>query len=104
MDMNEQTTAGSGKGMAVVSLILGIVSIVISFVALCVPFISVLSFIAAIVGIILAIVAMKKSPEGKGLAIAGLIISIVGFVVAMPLIGCALCTTCSCIAGMGSSM
>ena len=68
--------AGSGKGLAIASLVLGIV-------ALCLCCIWFLSIPAAIVGVILGVIALKKQTPGRGMAIAGLIMSIIGCVLAI---------------------
>lgn len=61
--------------MAVAGLVLGIVAIVLGFV----PCIGILAIIPAILGIIFSIMGLsqaKKTGQGKGMAIAGLILSI----------------------------
>ena len=61
--------------MAVAELVLGIVAIVLSFI----PCIGILAIIPAILGIIFSIMGLsqaKKTGQGKGMAIAGLILSI----------------------------
>lgn len=61
--------------MAVAGLVLGIVAIVLSFI----PCIGILAIIPAVLGIIFSIMGLsqaKKTGQGKGMAIAGLILSI----------------------------
>jgi len=57
-----------GAGMSVASMVLGIVSIVLC----CFWYIGV---ICAVIGLVLGIVSIKKGPSGKGMAIAGIILS-----------------------------
>ena len=73
------------KGLAVGGLVLGIASIVFAFIY---------TWIAAlgIVGIVLlSAMAMKRCPSAKGLAIGGLVCAIVGTVLNVSLVACALC-------------
>lgn len=58
------------KGMAIASMILGIVSVCIC----CFWYIAIFT---AIIGLVLGIVSMKKNEGGRGMAIAGIITSIV---------------------------
>jgi hypothetical protein len=61
--------------MAVAGLVLGIVSFVISFI----PCVGLLAILPAILGIIFSIIGISKAKttgQGKGMAIAGLILSI----------------------------
>lgn len=65
--------------MAVAGLVLGIVSIVLSFI----PCINWSAILPAIVGIVLSSVGLaqsKKTGEGKGMATAGLVLSIIAIV------------------------
>jgi hypothetical protein len=62
--------------MAVTSMVLGIVSVVLS----CLWF---LAIPAAIVGLILGIINLKNKKGGKGMAIAGLILSGLGLLVGL---------------------
>ncbi len=65
--------------MAIASLILGIVSVVFSYVLICVPIVGqIIPLILGIVAIVLGAMSMKKFPEQKGMAIAGLILGIIG--------------------------
>ena len=67
-----------GHGMAIASLVLGIVSIL----SCCCVYLSV---VAGVVGVVLAILSKNKSKNNKfeGLAIAGLICSIIGVVISV---------------------
>lgn len=71
------------SGMAVTSLVLGIVALVTSVL----PFINNLSFVMAILGLIFGIVGMvgiaKGKKDGKGLAIAGIILSVIACIVVL---------------------
>lgn len=71
------------SGLAVTGLVLGIVAIATSFM----PIINNVSFFIAIVGLILAIVGLvginKGKKKGKGMAIAGLVLNVIAFVVVL---------------------
>ena len=65
--------------MAVAGLVLGIVAIVVSFI----PCIGLFAFIPAIFGIIFSIVGLvqaKKTGDGKGMTVAGLVLSILAII------------------------
>ena len=64
-------------GLAVAGMVLGIVALVFSC---CVPYIT---FICALVGCILSGISLAKHKGGKGMAIAGLVCSIIGLVPAI---------------------
>ena len=68
-----------GKGFAIAALVLGILSIVFCWMWWFIG----LPFILAIIGLIFAIVALAKKSDGKGIAIGGLITSIVGFILSI---------------------
>ena len=74
MENNAQNQGNqSNNGLAIAGFVVGLVSIFLNFYC-----------ITGIVGLILSIVGFKKSKEtekGKGLAIAGIICSIIGIVV-----------------------
>lgn len=97
----------SGKVMSIVSLVVGIVSILLLCASYCIgtvfPLIGVLPLITSIVGVVLGIVGVKKSTESKGLAIAGIIVSVIALVISIPLVGCAACSACACLGGIASS-
>ena len=63
--------------MAIAGLVLGIVGIVFTFI----PGINLIGIIAAIIGIILSAIAMKQQPDKKGMAVAGLVLSIIALVI-----------------------
>lgn len=71
------------SAMAVASLVLGIVALVTSIL----PIINNLSFLLAILGIVFAIVGLvgisKGKKSGKGLGIAGLVLSVIAFVLVL---------------------
>jgi len=62
-------------GMSVASMVLGICSIVFICIIPYVP------FLTGIIGIILAGVALKNDAGGRGMAIAGLVLSIIAVVI-----------------------
>ena len=63
--------------MAIAGLVLGIVGIVFRFI----PGVSFIGLIAAIVGLIISILARNREPERRGMATAGLILSIIAIVI-----------------------
>ena len=69
--------------MAVASLVLGIVALVTSIL----PIINNLSFLLAILGIVFAIIGLvgisKGKKSGKGLGIAGLVLSVIAFILVL---------------------
>lgn len=88
------------NSMAVASLVLGIVSVVGSFFGAW----ALLGLIAGIVGIVLAVKG-KKIPAKKGMATAGLVLSIVGTSLSGLMFVCAACvlgTAGSIIGGLNS--
>jgi hypothetical protein len=78
--MEEQKTnqtASAGKGLGIAGLVLGILAAIISFV----PCLGVYALIPGLVGLVLSaisIVQANKAQAAKGMAIAGLVCSIVG--------------------------
>lgn len=71
----------AGKGMSIAGLVLGILAAVFSFV----PCLGMWAIVPGIIGLILSIVGMKQAGAAgapKGLAIGGLITSIVGIAIA----------------------
>lgn len=81
--------------MAVASMVLGIIALVMTF------FMGGMGWIATIVGIIgiiLGALAKKKSPEKKGMATAGLVMSIIA--VATSLIVWIACISCAASIGL----
>lgn len=95
--------------MAICALIFGIVGIILFWV----PYFNVIPLILSVVGIVLAAMAMKKAKaEGQpsGLAVAGLVLSIIGTVLAfIGACACTICPACTCLcagesAAAGASM
>ncbi|MES2681342.1 MAG: hypothetical protein V4635_15715 [Bacteroidota bacterium] len=82
MDQTTQTTPpastpNAGKGLGIAGLVLGILAAIISFI----PCLGTFALIPGIIGIILSAISMvqaNKAAASKGIAIAGLICSIVG--------------------------
>ena len=72
MPMNQNNNS---MGLSVASMVLGICSLVF----MC--FIPYLPIITSIVGIVLAALALKNKQAGKGMAIAGLVLSIIALVI-----------------------
>ena len=92
------SSAKPSNGMSIAGLVLGIVAIVFVFI----PGISFLGWICGVVGIILSALAIsqsKKAGQKNGLAVAGLVLSIIsiaiGIIVAMVacIAGCAIAGT-----------
>ena len=82
--------------MGVASLVLGIISLV------CALFLSGMGWLGAIVGVIGIVLGAlgRKDPEKKGIATAGLVCSIIGFILSIILyVACI-----GCLAGMSSSI
>ena len=75
--------------MAVASLVLGIIALVI---AVFIPAWGLFGAILGIVGIVLGALGRKKTPEKKGMATAGLVMSIIA--VALGLIFWIACVAC----------
>jgi hypothetical protein len=85
------------KGLAITSLVLGIVALVLPFITCGIGYIP--SLIIAVVGLILAALALSKyktaeTREGRGLAMAGLILCIVA-------LGAAIITWIACAGTLG---
>ncbi|MGI6695805.1 MAG: DUF4190 domain-containing protein [Christensenellales bacterium] len=79
--------AANGYGIA--SLVLGVLSLLIALLA---AYLYIIGAIIGLVGIILGAVGMKKNPSKKGLAVAGLVCSIIGLVISMLyLVACGSC-------------
>lgn len=73
---NQPVQPKKSIGLAVTSMVLGIVSLAF----FCIPY---LALPVGIVGLILGIVSIKGHKDGKGMAIAGIIMSSVGIVIAV---------------------
>lgn len=67
------TSAGGPKGKAIASMVLGIVAVVLG----CCILTRWIGIICAIIGLALGGVAIKKNEDGRGMAIAGLVCSII---------------------------
>lgn len=67
-------------GLAVASMVCGIVGLVLSC---CVPY---LPIVLGIVGVVLGAISLRKQAGGKGMAIAGLVCSIITLVPAVMLL------------------
>ena len=72
-----QAEPDKSVGLAVAGMVLGIVALVFSC---CFPYIT---FVCALVGCILSGVSLAKHKGGKGMAVAGLVCSIIGLVPAI---------------------
>ena len=84
--------------MAVTSLVLGICALVFPFIGL-----GWLSMLLGIVGLVLGALGKKKNPEKKGIATAGLVMSIIA--VALGLVSWIACAACvGGLASLGSSL
>lgn len=78
--MSEESNAGKGLGIA--GMILGIVGVICAFI----PCMELWAILLCIVGIVLSAVSLSKAKKGngpKGMGKAGLILSIIGTVVAI---------------------
>lgn len=81
--MEETTTSNSkaGKGLGIAGLVLGILAAVVSFV----PCLGMYAMFPGIIGLILSIISIiqaNKAGAAKGMAIAGLVCSLVGIAIA----------------------
>jgi len=83
--------------MAIAGLVLGILGAIGSFL----PVVVYGAWLFALVGIVVSAIAMKKG--GGGIAVAGLVLSIIGFVIALPNLICAVACA-SAVNSFGSSM
>ncbi len=76
--------------MAVASLVLGIISVVIAVIF---PVVGWIGIIVGIIGIILGVLG-RKDPEKKGMATAGMVLSIIGVALSLLLfLACAACVS-----------
>ena len=76
------TSTTSGKGLGIAGLVLGILSLILSFV----PCIGMYAILPGLVALVLSIVSMiqaKKGGASNGLAIGGLICSIIAIAIAI---------------------
>ncbi len=79
--MEEQPKSTAGQGFGIASLILGILALLIAFI----PCVGLFALIPGVVAIVLAIVGLSQAKNAngqRGVIIAGLVISIVGTVMA----------------------
>lgn len=81
-------------GLAVASMVCGIVGLVLSC---CIPY---LPIVLGIVGLVLGVVSLRKQAGGKGMAIAGVVCSIITLVPAVVMI----VAGASILSSMGLSM
>ncbi|MEG1946768.1 MAG: DUF4190 domain-containing protein [Lachnospiraceae bacterium] len=77
MDSNNRSQKGEGIGLGIASMVLGIISIILSC--------TYINVITAIVSIILGIIQIVKN-EKKGMAIAGIVCSVVSVVILVMLV------------------
>lgn len=68
-NFNEPQYQGNA-GFAIASMVLGILSLVLCCIAY-------LSLVLGIIGIVLAVISLRKQAPGKGMAIAGLVCSLI---------------------------
>lgn len=77
---NASTPSGNGRGLGIAGMILGIVAIVVSFI----PCFGWWAMVLAVVGLVLSAISMshaKKAGASRGMAIAGLICSIIAIII-----------------------
>lgn len=72
---NNNMPQQESKGLAIASMVLGIVSIIPGW---CIPY---LPFILGLIGVILGGISLSKKKGGKGMAIAGLVTSIISLAI-----------------------
>jgi hypothetical protein len=83
-EINEAPPFGKTNTMAIISLISGILSLVFLLTGLCIPCTAVFSLLFGPLGAILGFISKKKIAEsggeetGRGLAIAGIVASLLG--------------------------
>lgn len=65
------------SGLAIASMVCGIVGLVLSC---CVPY---LPLVLSIVGLVLGVISLRKQADGKGMAIAGVVCSIITLIPAI---------------------
>lgn len=80
--MEETTkTSTAGKGLGIAGLVLGILAAILSFV----PCLGMYAFIPGLIGLILSVISImqaNKAGAAKGMAIAGLVCSVIGCAIA----------------------
>ncbi len=93
----------SSRGICIAGMVVGIVSIIFTFIG---GFLTWIGLVAAIVGLVLSIIGMKKSKETgepRGMAIAGLVTSIVALAIWVIVFACVAAAACA-IGGMASQL
>lgn len=93
--MPPQAPKAPANAMAIASLVCGILAIILCWFYM----VNIAALILAIVGVVCGAMGMKQAKltgSGNGMAVAGLVISIVGLVFAF--IGFLTCTVCVCMA------
>ncbi len=77
------------KTKSIIALVGGIVGMVGGFI----PGVSYVAWLGPVVGLIFAILALKDKPQGsdRGMAIAGLVLSIIGLALDLIMIICTVC-------------
>lgn len=77
----QQTAAKPSNGLGLAGFVLGLVGLVLSFI----PFVGVVAWPLVILGIIFSAIGISKAVKGratnKGLAISGLVVSVIGLVI-----------------------
>ena len=85
--------------MGVAGLILGILGAICAFI----PVVNFFGWFFALIGIVLSAIGMskaKKADQPSGVSVAGLVLSIVGFAIALPMFLCAVaCASATGAAG-----
>lgn len=87
---NQTNNTGKSKGMSIAALVCGILGIVGSFI----PVVCYFTFVLAILGIVFGAKGLKiakENNEGTGLAIAGLVLGIIGTVMGALSVLCVVC-------------
>jgi hypothetical protein len=74
----QQAPAAPSNGMAIASLVLGIISVVFVWI----PVLGMIAWVTSPLGLIFGALAMRK-PTHRGMAIAGLVCSVVGLVICL---------------------
>ncbi|WP_432512381.1 DUF4352 domain-containing protein [Kineococcus sp. SYSU DK001] len=74
-----QAVPRRGKGLAVAALVIGIVAAA----GCLVPVLNIGSIVLAVVGLVLGVVALVRRADGKGMSVAGVVLSLVAIVVAI---------------------
>ncbi|PVZ93582.1 DUF4190 domain-containing protein [Amnibacterium flavum] len=77
-----EVTRRPGSAAAITALVLGIVAVVVG----ALPFVSPVAYVIAIAGVVFAIVALVSRTHRKGMAITGLILSVLSVIVATVLV------------------